>query len=155
MIEPYATAIRQERNRFSKLRFRLVSDADYIATFSDAQHTLQISTERYYHPSIFMALCDPDGKPFELGTVQKILAPDLHERKIAVLKDIRQKYGLDQKETPLATRTEGSSEYVRTTLQQVLDFLLAFEDRVFAFDSAFRIEYAKREREILSEIGIK
>jgi len=56
MIEPYATAAIALHTKMARLGFKLVSDADYAMTFSNGDYSIDIATERNYHPSVLMSL---------------------------------------------------------------------------------------------------
>jgi hypothetical protein len=73
MIEPYETALPNASQGFSKLGFSIVRNDEYAATFSNGTYSIELSTDRYYHPELCGVICHPTGKKFEIGLVRQIL----------------------------------------------------------------------------------
>src|SRR5580658_2065041 len=52
MIEPYETALRNASQGFSRLGFSIVRNDEYATTFSNGTYSIELSTDRYYHPEL-------------------------------------------------------------------------------------------------------
>lgn len=152
MIEPYATAAIALHTKMARLGFKLVSDADYAMTFSNGDYSIDIATERNYHPSVLMSLRDPQGRRFELGTVEKILAPARFEEGQITLKLIRKQFGLDEPGTEPAVRVDGILEYARAVLNQILDFMIDFREQIFVSADQYQEKYAAIEHAFLANL---
>ena len=72
MIEPYETALRNASQGFSKLGFSIVRNDEYAATFSNGTYSIELSTDRYYHPELCGVICHPTGKKFEIACAADI-----------------------------------------------------------------------------------
>jgi hypothetical protein len=152
MIEPYETALRNASTGFTELGFSLVHNTGYLATFSDGSYSIELSTDRYYHPELTGVICGPTGKKFEIGLVWQILDPVQNAEAMAKLKAVRQQFGLDERETPSEIRLQGIAEYLRVKLDQLLRFLAAHSEHVRAFPSEHEATYKLRADAIMSKI---
>lgn len=152
MIEPYETALRNASPGFAKLGFSLVRNTEYEATFSDGTYSIELSTERYYHPAMGGAICHPGGKTFEIGLVHQILDPVQHREDTATLKTVRQRFALDEHKTPAEMREQGIAEYLRVMLDQVLHFFTNYKERVFASPNEYEADYTLRSNALVSKI---
>jgi len=132
MIEPYETALRNASTGFTKLGFSLVHNTEYLATFSDGSYSIELSTDRYYHPELAGVICDPTGKKFEIGLVWQ--------------------FGLDERGTPSEIRLQGIAEYLGVMLDQLLWFLAAHREHVRAFPSEHGATYKLRADAFMSKI---
>lgn len=151
MIEPYETALRNASDGFSKLGFSLVRNDEYVATFSDGTYSIEFSTDRYYHPELGGVICDPNGQKFEIGLVCQILDPAQSAETTAALKAVRQRFGLDERGTSREMRLEGIAEHARVAFDQLLRFLAAQRERVFASPNEYEAEYRLRAEAIVSK----
>jgi hypothetical protein len=151
MIEPYETALRNASQGFSELGFSLVRNDEYTATFSNGTYSIELSTDRYYHPELCGVICDPTGKKFEIGLVRQILDPVQRGEDIAAAKAVRQRFGLDERGTSREMRLEGIAEYVRVALDQLLRFLAAHRERVFASPNEYEADYTSRANALVSK----
>jgi hypothetical protein len=166
VIEPYETALRDLSQGLSKLGFTLVRNTEYGATFSDGTYSIEHFTERYEHPAWSAAICDPTGKKFEVGLVWQIVDPVQHAEAMAALKDIRQRFGLDQRglvergsgqpglddpKTASEMRLQGIAEYLRVKLDQELRFFATHRERVFASPPDYEAEYTLRSNALVAK----
>ena len=152
MIEPYETALRNASAGFTKLGFSLVHNSEYLATFSDGSCSIELSTDRYYHPELACVIAYPTGKKFEIGLVRQILDPVQSAETMAELKAVRQQFGLDERGTPSEIRLQGIAKYLRVKLDQLLRFLEAHMERVRAFPSEHEATYKLRADASMSRI---
>jgi hypothetical protein len=152
MIEPYATALRDVYAKWSALGLAPVNDSDYGVSYSDGAYSIDVATERYYHPSVSMSLRNPQGKRFELGMLIDIIAPERSPARSQVLKSIREKYGLDSVTADKSTREQGVAEYARALIGQILDFLLDFRATLFVSPGGYEVEYAAREKAFMASL---
>ena len=152
MIEPYETALRNASQGFSKLGFSLVRNDEYAATFSNGTYSIELSTDRYYHPELCGVIRDPIGKKFEIGLVRQILDPVQRGEDIAAVKAVRQRFGLDERGTSREMRLEGITEYVRVALDQLLRFFAGHRERVFASPNEYEADYTVRSYALMSKM---
>jgi hypothetical protein len=152
MIEPYETALRNASPALSKLGFSLVRNSEYGATFSDGSYSIELSTDRYYHPELCGTIRDPSGKQFEIGLVRQILDPAQSAEATTALKAVRQRFGLDERGTSSEMRSQGIAEYVRVALDQLLRFVAAHRKRVFASPNEYEADYLVRSNALLSKM---
>src|SRR5580658_8626713 len=152
MIEPYETALRNASQGFSKLGFSLVRNDEYAATFSNGTYSIELSTDRYYHPELCGVIRDPTGKKFEIGLVRQILDPVHRGEDVAAVKAVRQRFGLDERGTSREMRLEGIAEYVRVALDQLLRFFAAHRERVFASPNEYEADYTLRSYALMSKM---
>ncbi|MGB0063580.1 MAG: hypothetical protein WBP85_03970 [Terracidiphilus sp.] len=152
MIEPYETALRNASQDFPTLGFSLANNTEYAATLSIGNYSIEISTDRYYHPGLSVTIRDPMGKHFEIGLVRQILDPVHYEQDMAALKAIRERFGLDQPDTPREARLKGIAEYVCVSFDQILRFLAAHRERVFVTPNEYEANYISRANARVSQI---
>jgi len=152
MIEPYETEMRNASHGFSKLGFSLVQNAEYSATFSDGTYSIELSTDRYRHPELCGVIRDPSGKQFEIGLVRQILDPVQRGEDIAALQAARQRFGLDERGTSTEMRSQGIGEYLRVALDQLLRFLAAHRERVFASPNEYEADYMVKSYALMSKM---
>jgi hypothetical protein len=150
MIEPYRTVIVNKAEKFALLGFHVISDSEYQMSMAREGYKLSILTERYYHPSLSMALIDPSGVEFELGLLKKIIDPVRFDEDSRALKNLAESY----KHASLMGEREKISEYVALCIDQVLAFLLSWRHIVFSDLSQYKKEYDARERLLLRDLGI-
>ena len=161
MIEPYETALRDLSQGLSKLGFTLVRNTEYGATFSDGTYSIEHFTERYDHPAWSATICDPTGKKFDVGLVWQILDPVQHAEAMAALKDIRQRFGLDERGlgkpglgepgTASEMRSQGIAEYLRVKLDQELRFFATHRERLFVSPKEYEAEYTLRANALVAK----
>ena len=151
MIEPYETALRDLSQGLSKLGFTLVRNTEYGATFSDGTYSIEHFIERYGHPAWSASICDPTGKKFEVGLVCQIVDPVQQAEAMAALKDIRQRFGLDEPATASEMRLQGIAEYLRVKLDQELRFFATHRERVFASPPEYEAEYTLRSNALVAK----
>lgn len=152
MIEPYETALRHASPGFSKLGFSLARNIEYIATFSNGSYSIELSTDRYNHPELSGVICDPTGKKFEIGLVWQIVDPVQNAEAMAALKDIRQRFDLDERGTSSEMRWQGVAEYLRVMLDQLLRFFAAHKERVFASPNEYEADYTSKSNAVMAKM---
>jgi hypothetical protein len=152
MIEPYETALRKASPGFSKLGFSLVHNTEYGATFSGGSYSIELSTDRYYHPELCGVICDPTGKKFEIGLVWQILDPVQNAEAMAELKAVRQQFGLDEQGTPSDMRLQGIAEYLQVMLDQLLRFFAAHGERVFTSPNEYEADYTLKSNALMAKM---
>jgi hypothetical protein len=150
VIEPYETALRDFSQGLFKLGFSLARNTEYGATFSEGTYSIEYSTERYYHPGLAGAICDPTGKRFEIGLVWQIVDPVQYAGAMAALKDIRQRFGLGERGTTSEMRP-GIAEYLRVILDHELQFFATHRERVFASPQEYEAEYTLRANALMAK----
>ena len=147
MIEPYTAAIDACTQRLSAIGYLRTFDSDYGVSFSNGRYSIKLSTERYYHPSISMSLVDDKGRKFELGLVQRILAPNQYAELLAKGKDIKLRYGLDDRTTDKPTRASGIAAYAAASIDNLCEFLNTLNNEPFTENEDFLQQYVQMERE--------
>jgi hypothetical protein len=152
MIEPYATVLRDLHAQWSALGLAATKDSDYGVSYSNGAYSVDVATERYYHPSVLMSLRNPQGRRFELGILMDIIAPERSQPRSQILKSIREKYGLDSATTDKAVREQGVAEYARTLIKLILDFMLDFRATLFVSPGSYEAEYAAREKVLMANL---
>ena len=152
MIEPYTAAIDACTQRLAAMGYKKTFDANYGVSFSNGKYTVKLSTERYYHPSISMSLVDNKGRKFELGLVQRILAPNQYAELLAKVKDIKLRYGLNNRATDKHTRTLGIAAYSSASIEHLCELLNSFKNEPFTENEDFLQQYAKMERERMQKM---
>lgn len=150
MIEPYRTIIANNMENFASLGFNLVKDSDYSMSMSGNGFEILISTEKYYHPSISIALVDASGNEFEVGLLEKIIDPakfdeDAKTRKI---------WMESAKNASNFSKQEIIKEYAELCINQVLAFLFHWRHIVLSDLEKYKEEYEKQERLMLGNFGI-
>jgi len=152
MIEPYATIVNSFLNGFSKIGFSKSQESDYSVIFSNGKNSVEIATEKYYHPSLTARLVDSTGKKFSVKIVREILAPDQLGKDFSELDVIKKHYHLDDVGADAIMRNQGIAAYVVLTIEQLLDFLSSYEKELFS--GSYESEYATREMAALKNIGL-
>jgi hypothetical protein len=152
MIDPYEAALQGVSEKFQSMGFKITRNNDYAATLSNGEFLLDFSTDRYRHPSLAGVLTTPAGKKYELGLLRSILSPVAYEADMQALKAIRGRFDLDKPPSDRTIRREGILEYVRTSLDQVHQFLLREGERVFSLSIDLDAEYSARSREMMSKM---
>ncbi len=152
MIEPYATAIEACTERLSVIGYLKTSDSDYGARFSNGTYTIEVSTEQYAHPSISTCLIDDKRRKFELGLVQRILAPNQYAEFLAKANDINSRYGLDDGNTDKHTRNLGIAAHAAASIENLCEFLAAHKNEPFTQNEDFVRQYVEMEQERMSKV---
>jgi hypothetical protein len=75
MIGAAGVAIKQIEQQLATLGLVLIENRDHCATFSNATHTLRITSEPHY-PGLSISLRNEYGETFELGLLAHLLAPE-------------------------------------------------------------------------------
>ena len=147
MIEPYKAAIDACTQRLSAMGYSKTFDSDYGVRFSNGRYTIELSIERYYHPSISMSLVDDKGRTFELGLVLRIRAPRQYAEFVAKEKDIKLRYGLDDRATDKPTRALAIAAYAAASIEHLCEFLNTLKNEPFTEKEDFLQQYVQMERE--------
>lgn len=152
MIEPYAAIVNSFLNGFSKIGFSKLQESGYSMVFSDGKNFVEISTEKYYHPSLTARLVDENGTKFSVRIMREILAPDQLCKDSSELDAIKIQYHLADVGIDKSTREQGIAAYVQLAIAHLLDFLSSYEKELFS--GSYKSEYATREKAALKNVGL-
>ncbi|HUX89568.1 MAG TPA: hypothetical protein VMV48_02615 [Gallionellaceae bacterium] len=155
MIKPYATVLSSFASRFSEIGFAMSNDADFTMTFSNGSYSIEISTEKYYHPSITTRFLDASGGKFSMRLVREILSPEQLIKDSKDLNAIKLHYHLDEPVVDIDMQEKGVIAFVSLAMEQLLDFLSSHKDELFAMNDSFKTEYATREKALLKNFGLE
>ena len=152
MIEPYATIVNSFLDSFSKIGFSKIRESDYLVRFWDGENAVEISTEKYYHPTLITRFMDKNGRKFSIRIIREVLAPGQLGKDSIELNAIRKHFYLDYAGIDESLRNQGIAAYVSVAIEQLLNFLSSYRKGLVA--GSFKSEYAIREETALMEVGL-
>lgn len=152
MIEPYGTIVNSFLGGFAKIGFSKLQESDYSVTLSRSKSCVEISTEKYYHPTLTTRFLDENGKKFSMRIIREVLAPGQLDKDSIELKAIRKGFHLDDAGIDEALRNQGVAAYVTLAIEQLLHFLTSYEKDLVS--GSFKSEYVTREKAALKKIGL-
>jgi hypothetical protein len=152
MIEPYGTIVHSFLDDFAKIGFSKSQESQYSIVFSDGNNSVEVATEKYYHPSLTARLIDAKGKIFSIRLLREILKPDQLKKDSTSLELIKKNYHLDDERADEVTRNQGIAAYVSLAIEQLLGFLSSSKNELSS--GSYESKYAAREVSKLKNIGL-
>jgi len=123
MQEPYRSVIQSLQSRFLNAGlFKIHEDATSV-TFSDGAHKLQIVTDRHTLPSETGQFIDRNGKPHCLRGLQKQFNPEAFFKEVGDLKNILDRYGVEDIGKAQAVKDEAIRDYLSLSFRQMIHFM--------------------------------
>ena len=156
MIQPYASAIADFEETFQGLGFRCIDEGPYKTVFSDGQQRIEISTERYNHPSSMMTtLIDQTGKARSFAIIQEMLDPNAFEGFKRALSAIEDKHNFQK--TPVAEllRNGAAYEYAHVVVGQLVAFIHDHRAQIQELPTTYAQQYDGIENAWLARHGIQ
>ena len=124
LSEPYGSVIKLLEPEFLKNGFIKTHETGHKVRFSfGTNQFFEIETGRNTVSSIAAFYFDETGNQNYVSFLMKKFDPAAFEKNCSDQNAIRKKYGLDDKNTPLATRDEGGRIYLSLLLRQIISFL--------------------------------
>ena len=119
MIEPYRSVLKSMKSRFEKNGFIKCDESEYAITFSNGKYEIDISADRYDHPSVNVAFVDAQKNVRSFRVVMDRLEPGIRDKNDMAFRKLAQQY-LQSK--------EGLSDHFTKTcieleIQQLIDFV--------------------------------
>jgi hypothetical protein len=155
MIEPYATVLNSFANRFQDIGLLKTIESDYSTTFSDGINSIEISTEKYYHPSITTRFTDRAGRTYSIRIIREALAPEQLEKNSNQLISIKKQYKLDDIDIDRDLHERGVAAYCALAVDQLLDFVASYKEKLFSENDYFRGEYSTLEKSAMIKLGLR
>ena len=146
MIVPYDEALRMVEPEFRALGFSLSSDSAYGARFSLGSVAVELSTERYYQPSISTTFIDSRGKRFHLGMLEEIIDPELSAKHQAQFDDL----SLD--DVRQSTEDE-QMQYALIAFRAAVELFSKHAERILHEPQSYEPQYAKLESSLLAALS--
>ena len=153
MIEPYGTVLKSFIPRFSAIGLSRSGETDYSMIFSGGPISLEISTERYNHPSLSTRLLDDKGSKFSMRIIREVLSPEQLAADSAELCNLKRIYRLDDVISDDDARKQGMAAYCKLAVEQLLDFLSSHEEVLSSLGRDLREKYAAAEDAALRDFG--
>ena len=153
MREPYQEIIQEHDADFVRFGLTLTENTEYRIVYTGSI-SVTISTERYYHPSLSVAITDQAGVKRELGLLEKVVNPTFASRHKLALTAISRKNDFEHTDVDVLLSNGSFRRYVEIVLDQTLEFLDEFRSISFRLSALQQQEYEDRERVSLRRFGI-
>ena len=140
MIEPYETVMDALTVKFSELGMTRVKNTEFSMTYSDGITSLELLSERYYHPSLSVTVVDSNGKEKTVRILKRILAPEQANADLMFLQELRSKHDFEHAHYEDIRKNGSLESYIFTLMNQTLDFLISFRNKVFNASASLQAE---------------
>ncbi len=154
MKEPYGSIIDKYFPNFEKMGFTLRENHDYKIVLKYEGCNLEVSTEKFYEPSITTTLTDEKNIGYSVRVIRELFDTKNLKSDTAVLNKIKEKYRIDEgkKDTKYY---QGLDHYIDASIKQLISFLENHDSGINIDEDSFQNQYREIENSIISNIGIK
>ena len=153
MREPYESIILSRDEQFRQLGLRVSVNREFQIIYTDLIQVI-FNTERYYHPTLTVAITDLKSNRRELGLLEQIVDPGLAERHRAAITDFTLVHNFQHTDVAVLKADGSFKRYIELILDQTLEFLEVYKLRGFSLSPEEESTYLAADRVSLRRFGI-
>ena len=153
MREPYGSIILSRAEQFGPLGLRETIDREFQVIYKGLIEVI-FNTERYYHPTLTVAITDLKSNRRELGLLEQIVDPGLAKRHQASITNFTLIHDFEHTDIAVLSANGSFKQYIDLILDQTLEFLETYKLRGFSLSPEEESTYLAADRASLRTVGI-